>query len=119
MDIGARAIAVPFLPSQRGTGVRVFGWDLVRFAFFFSLSRARAARCGDDGVAIKSGLNEAGVAFATPSQHIRVQNVTVHPFFDNGSTNGVSIGSEMSGGVYNVTVSGLSLTGCGPAPLPH
>ena len=69
-------------------------------------------KCGDDGVAIKSGLNEAGRNFNRPSEHIRIENITIDPEFDNGSTNGVSIGSEMSGGVFNVTVSGAHITGC-------
>ena len=69
-------------------------------------------RCGDDGVAIKSGLNAYGRAFARPCENVRVENVTVEPEFDNGSTNGVSIGSEMSGGVRNVTVDGLTVRRC-------
>jgi polygalacturonase len=68
-------------------------------------------RAGDDGVAIKSGLNAAGRAFGMPCQHITVRNVTVHPLLDNLSTNGISIGSEMSGGVSNVTVDSITATG--------
>ena len=93
---------------------------------------------GDDGIAIKSGLNAAGRcvrvlhshesayfhvlglslvivlnavgrAFNMPSQHIVVRNVTVAPPLDNLSTNGVSIGSEMSGGVHNVTVTNCTI----------
>ena len=69
-------------------------------------------RAGDDGVAIKSGLNAAGREFGRPSENVRVQNVTVEPAFDNGSTNGVSIGSEMSGGVHNISVEGLVVRRC-------
>mmetsp|Transcript_71903 Transcript_71903/g.203687 ORF Transcript_71903/g.203687 Transcript_71903/m.203687 type:complete len:455 (-) Transcript_71903:844-2208(-) len=69
-------------------------------------------KAGDDGVAIKSGLNEYGRSFGMPSENIRVENTTVEPEFDNGSTNGVSIGSEMSGGVRNVTVDGLFVANC-------
>ena len=69
-------------------------------------------RAGDDGIAIKSGLDEAGRAFGVPSENIRIRNITVEPEFDNGSTNGVSIGSEMSGGVRNVTVDGLLVRSC-------
>ena len=69
-------------------------------------------RAGDDGVAIKSGLDAAGRAFGMASENIRIENVTVEPDFDNGSTNGVSIGSEMSGDVRNVTVVGLRVRRC-------
>jgi len=67
---------------------------------------------GDDGVAIKSGLNEYGREFGMPSQNILIRNITVDPQFDNLSTNGISIGSEMSGGVRNVTVQGVRVIGC-------
>ena len=36
----------------------------------------------------------------------------MEPTLDNGSTNGVSIGSEMSGDVRNVTIVGLSVRRC-------
>ena len=62
-------------------------------------------------MAIKSGIDEAGRDFGMASENIRVENCTVDPEFDNGSTNGISIGSEMSGGVRNVTVSGLVCRG--------
>lgn len=41
---------------------------------FFSL--------GDDGIAIKSGLNEAGREFNMPSENIIIRNITVIPQFD-------------------------------------
>jgi polygalacturonase len=69
-------------------------------------------RCGDDGIAIKSGLNEYGRNFGFPSENILIRNITVHPAFDNLSTNGISIGSEMSGDVRNVTVENVRITGC-------
>jgi polygalacturonase len=68
-------------------------------------------RAGDDGVAVKSGLNAAGRAFGMPCQHITIRNVTVQPVLDNLSTNGISIGSEMSGGVRNVTVDNVTAVG--------
>ena len=68
-------------------------------------------RAGDDGIAIKSGLNAAGRAFGMPCQHVTIRNVTVHPLLDNLSTNGVSIGSEMSGGVFNVSVDNVTAIG--------
>ena len=67
---------------------------------------------GDDGIAIKSGLNEYGRDFATPSENIYIRNITIEPQFDNLSTNGISIGSEMSGDVRNVTVENVTIIGC-------
>lgn len=54
---------------------------------------------GDDAIAIKSGLNKAGRDFNKPSHNIRIENITMEH-------NGIAIGSEMSGGVYDVTVDG-------------
>ena len=67
---------------------------------------------GDDGVAIKSGYNEYGRDFATPSENIYIRNITIDPQLDNLSTNGISIGSEMSGGVRNVTIEDVHIVGC-------
>mmetsp|Transcript_140600 Transcript_140600/g.437272 ORF Transcript_140600/g.437272 Transcript_140600/m.437272 type:complete len:296 (+) Transcript_140600:513-1400(+) len=52
---------------------------------------------GDDAVAIKSGLDQAGVDFAFPSTGIHLKDLRVH-----GKC--ISIGSEMSGGVRDVLV---------------
>jgi hypothetical protein len=60
----------------------------------------------DDCIAIKSGLNEPGIAVGRPSRNIVVRNIT--------TTTGhaaVAVGSEMSGGVSNVHVTGSSLQG--------
>ncbi len=54
---------------------------------------------GDDAISIKSGLDEDGWRVARPSENIRIRNITVA----KGSS-GVSIGSEMSGGVEDVDV---------------
>lgn len=54
---------------------------------------------GDDAISIKSGWDCFGLQFNVPSKNILVQNFTV-----NGGCSGVAIGSEMSGGVDNVTV---------------
>lgn len=67
---------------------------------------------GDDGIAIKSGLNEYGRAFGMPSENIYIRNITIDPQFDNLSTNGISIGSEMSGGIRNVTIEDVWINGC-------
>lgn len=54
---------------------------------------------GDDAISIKSGLDEDGWRVAQPSENIRIHDITVV----KGSS-GVSIGSEMSGGVSDVRV---------------
>lgn len=51
---------------------------------------------GDDAIAIKSGRNWYGRTFGRPSSNITVRDSTF------GTGHGLSIGSEMSGGVYNV-----------------
>ncbi|XAR67215.1 hypothetical protein NMG60_11013693 [Bertholletia excelsa] len=55
---------------------------------------------GDDGIAIKSGWDQYGIAYGRPSTNIFVRNIVVRSMVSAG----VSIGSEMSGGVSNVTV---------------
>lgn len=58
---------------------------------------------GDDLVAVKSGWDQYGVAFARPSSNIIVRRIS-------GTTptcSGVGIGSEMSGGIFNVTMEDL------------
>ncbi|KAK4436748.1 putative polygalacturonase [Sesamum alatum] len=58
---------------------------------------------GDDGIAIKSGWDQYGIAYARPSTNILIRNVIVRSMISAG----VSIGSEMSGGVSRVTVENL------------
>jgi polygalacturonase len=60
---------------------------------------------GDDCVAIKSGWDCYGVDYDTPSVNITVRNVTCHGF-----SAGIAIGSEMSGGISNVTVQHVRFT---------
>ncbi|KAL5752158.1 hypothetical protein ACOSP7_022336 [Xanthoceras sorbifolium] len=58
---------------------------------------------GDDLVAVKSGWDHYGITMARPSSNIMVRRVS-------GTTptcSGVGIGSEMSGGIFNVTVDQL------------
>lgn len=58
---------------------------------------------GDDLVAIKSGWDQYGIAVAKPSTNIIVRRVS-------GTTptcSGVGIGSEMSGGISNITIENL------------
>jgi polygalacturonase len=54
---------------------------------------------GDDCITLKSGENEAGRRMARPDEDILIANCTT--YHGHG---GVTIGSEMSGGVRNVTV---------------
>jgi hypothetical protein len=60
---------------------------------------------GDDCVAIKSGWDCFGVDYNKPSVNITIRNVTCH-----GNSAGIAIGSEMSGGVSNVTVEHVRFT---------
>ena len=60
---------------------------------------------GDDHIAIKSGMDGAGLAFGMPSTNVTVRNAT----FLCGR--GISIGSEVSGGVSGVLVEDVALLG--------
>jgi polygalacturonase len=57
---------------------------------------------GDDAIAIKSGRNWYGRTFGRPSRNITVRDSTF------GTGHGLSIGSEMSGGVYDVLFDNLT-----------
>lgn len=63
------------------------------------------AICGDDAIAIKSGKNEYGRAFNVSSHDILIEGGYVGP------SSGIDIGSEMSGGVYNVMVRDVTFHG--------
>jgi len=68
---------------------------------------------GDDCIAIKSGWDCYGVDYGKPSVNITIRNLSCH-----GRYAGVAIGSEMSGGVDNVTVSNIRFTEAnGPAHI--
>lgn len=60
---------------------------------------------GDDAVAVKSGWNWAGINFALPSENILVRHAV------SAGRGGYTIGSEMSGGVRNVTFTDSVSTG--------
>ena len=68
-------------------------------------------RLGDDAVAIKSGIDQFGRDFNMPTVNVTIRNLTIAPPLDNLSTNGISIGSEMSGGVKDVFVSDVRISG--------
>jgi len=62
----------------------------------------------DDCIAIKSGLNEDGIAVGKPTRNVVVRDITTT--IGHG---GVAIGSEASGGVSNVYVTRSSIAGVG------
>ena len=55
---------------------------------------------GDDGICIKSGKNKPGYVSTVPTENLIIEKCTVYR-----AHGGVTIGSEMSGGVKNVHVS--------------
>lgn len=61
---------------------------------------------GDDGITLKSGLDEAGRKMGRPCENITVTNCVVYH-----AHGGVTIGSEESGGVRNVTVTNCIFQG--------
>jgi polygalacturonase len=63
---------------------------------------------GDDGICLKSGMDEAGRKRARPTQ-----NVTITRCWVGTGHGGVVIGSEMSGDVRNVNVSDCVFAGTG------
>lgn len=65
---------------------------------------------GDDAIAVKSGYNWYGRTFGRPSQNITFRNLYV------GTGHGISIGSEMSAGVYNILFENMLLNGTGTGP---
>ncbi len=58
---------------------------------------------GDDAVAIKSGRDWFGRTFGRPSANVIIRRLSV------GTTHGISVGSEMSAGVYNVTFQDITM----------
>lgn len=60
---------------------------------------------GDDCIAIKSGKDALGRQVGRPCENITITNLTT------GRGHGVSIGSEMSGGVRNVTITNCVFQG--------
>ncbi|KAH7278776.1 hypothetical protein KP509_38G055700 [Ceratopteris richardii] len=60
---------------------------------------------GDDCIAIKSGWNQYGIDYGRESSNIVIRNITAH----SPVSAGISFGSEMSGGIQNVTVENLNV----------
>lgn len=65
---------------------------------------------GDDALCVKSGIDWFGREFGRPSRDIVFRNLTI------GSGHGISIGSEMSGSVYNVTFENIDMSGTENGP---
>lgn len=65
--------------------------------------------CHDDSICIKSGRDADGIRVGRPCCHITVQNCEIRSGF------GVTIGSEVSGGIYDITLRNLRYRGtdCG------
>jgi len=61
---------------------------------------------GDDGICLKSGRDEEGRRLGRPTEDVAIRNCTVYR-----GHGGVTIGSEMSGGVRNVTVNNCVFDG--------
>jgi polygalacturonase len=66
-------------------------------------------RNGDDGIAVKSGLDAAGQAFGVPCTDVLVEDSHFH------ESHGLSVGSEVSGGVSNITFRNIALSLVGAA----
>lgn len=61
---------------------------------------------GDDGICLKSGKNEEGRKRGKPTENVTIRNCTV--LHAHG---GLTVGSEMSGGVRNIHVSNCNFDG--------
>ncbi len=62
---------------------------------------------GDDCIAIKSGVNAEGVKVGRPSENISIEDCIMER--GHGA---ISLGSEMSGGVRNITIKRCRVSGC-------
>jgi polygalacturonase len=63
---------------------------------------------GDDAICLKSGRDEPGRRFNHPTENVTITNCTI-----GTGHGGITIGSEMSGGVRNIHVSHCVLRGTG------
>lgn len=75
-----------------------------------SCTNVRVSDChfavGDDCLVIKSGINEDGRRVGKPTENVVVTNCTMHH-----GHGGIVLGSEMSGGIQNVTISNCTFIG--------
>ena len=65
--------------------------------------------CNDDSICIKSGRDADGIRANRPSHDVNIHDCTILSGF------GITIGSELSGGVYNINISNIKYEGtdCG------
>jgi polygalacturonase len=61
---------------------------------------------GDDGICLKSGMNERGRRIGVPTENVSIENCIVYH-----AHGGFTIGSEMSGGVRNIRVNNCVFMG--------
>lgn len=85
--------------SQNGDGIDIDSCDRI-------LVDGCTFDVGDDAICVKSGKDEQGRRRGIPCTNLTVRNCTV--FHGHG---GFVVGSEMSGGVSNITVSDCSFLG--------
>lgn len=85
--------------SQNGDGIDI---ESCRNALLYDCT----FDVGDDAICIKSGKNEDGRKRGMPTENLVIRNCTV--YHGHG---GVTIGSEMSGGVRKVSVAGCTFMG--------
>ncbi|KAL2556627.1 Pectin lyase-like superfamily protein [Forsythia ovata] len=55
---------------------------------------------GYDGIVLKSGWDEYGIAYSKPTANVHIRRVQV----ESSSGSGIAFGSEMSGGISNILV---------------
>ncbi|MGM9972354.1 MAG: glycoside hydrolase family 28 protein [Anaeroplasmataceae bacterium] len=65
--------------------------------------------CFDDSICIKSGRDYDGIRVGIPAHDITIKNSVINKGF------GITIGSEVSGGIYNINISNITYNGtdCG------
>lgn len=85
--------------SQNGDGIDI---ESCRNAVLYNCN----FDVGDDAICIKSGKNEDGRKRGMPTENLVIRNCIV--YHGHG---GVTIGSEMSGGVRNVSIAGCTFMG--------
>jgi len=85
--------------AQNGDGIDVDSCEHVRI-------ESSTFDVGDDAICLKSGKDRAGRELGLPTRDVAIEDCTV--FHGHG---GVTIGSEMSGGVDNVRVRNLTMVG--------
>jgi polygalacturonase len=98
-DITIRGITV-FNPlsAQNGDGIDIDSCKNV-------LIEKSTIHAGDDDICLKSGRDEEGREHNRPTENVTVRDCTI------GWGHGISIGSEMSGGVRNVDISNCTMDG--------